>query len=78
MVLPLTAFAVQMNDELIIRSVSGIDLTSNTISFFSDMSFGETIHLVKVKDISRHTNTQFKQFGCVVVLKTEVVLAYRV
>lgn len=55
------AFAVQMNDELIIRSVSGIDLTSNTISFFSDMSFGETIHLVKVKDISRHTNTQFKQ-----------------
>lgn len=55
------AFAVQMNGELIIRSVSGIDLTSKSISFFSDMSFGEKIHLVKVKDISRQTNTEFKK-----------------
>jgi hypothetical protein len=55
------AFAVKMNGELIIRSVSGIDLTSKSISFFSDMSFGEKIHLVKVKDISRQTNTEFKK-----------------
>jgi len=53
------AFAVQINDELIIRSVGAIDLASQSISFFSDMSFGETIHLVKVKNIAAHTNSEF-------------------
>lgn len=55
------AFAVQINGDLIIRSVGGIDLTSNSISFFSDMSFGEKIHLVKVKNIADHTNKEFNK-----------------
>lgn len=56
-----SAFGVQVNDELIIRSVSDINLNAKTISFFSDMSFGETVHLVKVKNIASHTNNEFNK-----------------
>ena len=55
------AFAVQINGDLVIRSVGGIDLATNSISFFSDMSFGEKIHLVKVKNIADHTNNEFNK-----------------
>ena len=40
-------FAIEVNNELYIRSVSNVDIENKSISFFCDISFGDILFLVK-------------------------------
>ncbi|MDF1763897.1 MAG: methyl-accepting chemotaxis protein [Oleibacter sp.] len=56
------SFAVEVNDELYIRSISGMDLESGDISFFCDMNFGDKLLLVKAKDFLDSTHRAYTEF----------------
>lgn len=55
-------FAVRMDNELFVRSVSGIDLESGTISFYCDVNPGDELHLVKATDFAQQTRQDFASF----------------
>lgn len=55
-------FAVRMDDELFVRSVSGIDLSSGTISFYCDVNPGDELHLVRATDFAQQTRQDFAAF----------------
>ena len=56
-------FAIEVDGELYIRSVSNIDIENKSISFFCDISFGDLLYLVKNKEFVSQTNIDFKNFS---------------
>lgn len=56
-------FAIEVDKELYIRSVSNIDIENKSISFFCDISFGDLLYLVKNKEFVSQTNIDFKNFS---------------
>ena len=56
-------FAIEVDGELYIRSVSNIDIENKSISFFCDISFGDLLYLVKNKEFVSQTNIDFANFS---------------
>lgn len=56
-------FAIEVNNELYIRSVSDVDLQNKTISFFCDISFGDVLFLVKNKEFTRQTDEDYRKYS---------------
>lgn len=56
-------FAIEVDNELYIRSVSNIDIENKSISFFCDISFGDLLYLVKNKEFVSQTDKDFKSFS---------------
>jgi hypothetical protein len=52
-------FAIKLEDELYIRSVSNLDIENKNISFFCDVSFGDILYLVKNKEFVSQTERDF-------------------
>lgn len=55
-------FAIEVNNELYIRSVSKVDIENKSISFFCDISFGDILYLVKNKEFVHQTNIDYKKY----------------
>ncbi|WP_221798249.1 methyl-accepting chemotaxis protein [Oceanobacter mangrovi] len=56
-----SSFAVEIGDELFIRSIAGIDLDAGSVNFFCDLEFGDRLLLVKPKDFAGSTRRAFDQ-----------------
>jgi len=56
------SFAIQVGDELFVRSVSGIDLAAGRVSFYCDISPGEDLRLVRRTGLAQATERDFKAF----------------
>lgn len=56
------SFAVTIDDEIYVRSVSGIDLSSRKIHFYCDISFGDELWLVRNTDFITATERDYKHF----------------
>lgn len=57
-----SSFAVKINGELFIRSVSAINLENKSISFFCDLNFGDELFFVNPQDFSQYTERAFTEF----------------
>ena len=55
-------FAIEVNNELYIRSVSNVDIENKSISFFCDISFGDILYLVKNKEFVSQTNSDYRKY----------------
>lgn len=55
-------FAVNIRDELFIRSVAGLDVNQGLIHFFCDLDFGDELILVKSKDFVGSTERAYQDF----------------
>ncbi|SBT17396.1 Methyl-accepting chemotaxis protein 3 [Marinomonas gallaica] len=55
-------FAVNIRNELFIRSVAAIDTSAGLIHFFCDLDFGDELVLVKAKDFAGSTERAFQDF----------------
>lgn len=55
-------FAVNIRDELFIRSVAGVDVNEGIIHFFCDLDFGDELILVKAKDFVSCTEQAYQSF----------------
>ncbi|MBJ7550625.1 methyl-accepting chemotaxis protein [Marinomonas ostreistagni] len=55
-------FAVNIRDELFIRSVAAVDINEGLIHFFCDLDFGDELVLVKSKDFAGATEKAFQDF----------------
>lgn len=55
-------FAVRVDDELFVRSISGIDLASGSIGFYCDVNAGDELHLVQATDFIGQTRSDLEQF----------------
>ncbi len=56
-------FGIEINDELYVRSVSNIDFSNKIISFYCDISFGETLYLLKEIDFVKKTEEDYQKFS---------------
>lgn len=57
------SFAIKLDDELYIRSVSNLDIANKNISFFCDISFGDILYLVKNKEFVSQTDRDFSIYS---------------
>lgn len=57
------AFAVIIEGEIYVRSVSKIDLETKNIHFYCDIGFGDELFLVKTKDFITQTRQDFQRFS---------------
>ncbi|MFG1490004.1 methyl-accepting chemotaxis protein, partial [Oceanospirillum sp. HFRX-1_2] len=57
------SFGVEIGGELFVRSVAGIDQAAGVISFFCDLHFGDTLHLVKANSFAGQTDQEYRQFA---------------
>jgi len=56
------SFAVEIGEELFIRSIANIDVTNKVIHFFSDLDFGDELILVAAKPFADSTKRAFDDF----------------
>jgi len=56
-------FGVEIDNELYVRSVSGIDFENKSISFYCDIIFGEKLYLLKETDFVRQTEEDYRKFS---------------
>lgn len=49
-------FAVELEGELFVRSVAGIDLASDQVKFYCDINPGDELHLVEATEFARQTD----------------------
>ena len=56
-------FAIEVNNELYIRSVSKVDIENKIISFFCDISFGDILYLVKNKEFVYQTEMDYRNYS---------------
>ncbi|RXJ93736.1 chemotaxis protein [Malaciobacter molluscorum] len=56
-------FAIKINGENYIRSISNVDIENKQISFFCDVAFGDVLHLVKTKEFTQITQNDYKKFA---------------
>ncbi|MBB1487680.1 methyl-accepting chemotaxis protein [Oceanospirillum sediminis] len=57
------SFGVEIGGELFVRSVAGMDLNSGVVSFFCDMHFGDTLHLVKANGFASQTDQEYRRYA---------------
>lgn len=55
-------FALRMEDELFVRSISGIDLEAGSVGFYCDVNPGDELHLVKATDFVGQTKRDLAAF----------------
>ncbi|MBR9728008.1 methyl-accepting chemotaxis protein [Shewanella intestini] len=55
-------FCVDIEGDVMIRSVAAVDLEKESIAFFCDMAFGETIYMVTQEDFATKSNREFDKF----------------
>ena len=55
-------FAIKLDNDIYIRSVSNVDIENKNISFFCDISFGDVLYLVKRKDFLSQTENDYRRF----------------
>ncbi|ADZ92267.1 chemotaxis protein [Marinomonas mediterranea] len=56
------SFAIEIDNELYIRSVASIDAENKIVHFFCDLNFGDELILVKAGDFAASTQSAFDQF----------------
>ncbi|WP_316673876.1 methyl-accepting chemotaxis protein [uncultured Tolumonas sp.] len=56
------SFAIEIEDQLFIRSIAGFDFEKDQVSFFCDLSMGEQLFLVKRQDLVQRTEQDFREF----------------
>ncbi len=56
------SFAIEIEDQLFIRSIAGFDFEKDRVSFFCDLSMGEQLFLVKRQDLVQRTEQDFREF----------------
>ena len=56
------SFAVEIGNELFIRSIASIDLDNKIIHFFCDLDFGDELILVEAKGFADSTKQAFDEF----------------
>jgi archaellum component FlaC len=56
------SFAVEIGNEMFIRSIAGINEEDGSIGFFCDLEFGDKLHLVKAQDFAQSTSQSFREF----------------
>jgi len=52
-----------LDDEIYIRSVSNVDIETKSISFFCDIAFGDILYLVKNKEFTSQTESDYIKFA---------------
>ena len=57
------SFGVEIGGELFVRSVASIDQAAGVISFFCDLHFGDTLHLVKANSFAGQTDQEYRKFA---------------
>ncbi|GLS24452.1 methyl-accepting chemotaxis protein [Marinibactrum halimedae] len=57
------SFAVCVDGEYYLRSVAGIDLTSQEVSFYCDTPLGTELHLMKATDFVQQTSKDFSKLA---------------
>jgi hypothetical protein len=55
-------FALSIEGELYIRSVSGIDVEQGVVSFYADINVGDELFLLKSKDFNETTRSDLRTF----------------
>jgi hypothetical protein len=55
-------FAIKINNEYFIRSISVIDFENDIINFYCDVTSGDELILMKKNDFITQTNSDFKEF----------------
>ena len=55
-------FGVEIDGEIFVRSVSGIDLEKGAVSFFCDINPGDELLLLKAKDFAGQTSSDYQAF----------------
>lgn len=56
------SFAIEIDGQLFIRSISAFDFANDKVSFFCDLSMGEELYLVKRQDFVSKTEQDFNKF----------------
>jgi methyl-accepting chemotaxis protein len=56
------SFAIKREDNLLIRSISNIDLENRELNFFCDIAYGDRVFLVKKTDIVSKTRDDYMKF----------------
>lgn len=57
------SFGIKIKNELFVRSVLAVDTNKRLLQFACDLSFGETLHLVKQEDLAERTRQDFANFS---------------
>ncbi len=55
-------FAVSIEDEFFVRSISGIDVAAGSVGFYCDVNPGDELHLVRATDFVRQTRSDLEKF----------------
>jgi hypothetical protein len=55
-------FGIEIDGEIFVRSISGMDLTQGVISFYCDVAPGDRLFLLEAENFIDKTNTDFAQF----------------
>jgi hypothetical protein len=55
-------FGIEIDGEIFVRSVSGIDVAKGSISFYCDVNVGDELHLLKASDFVRQTQDDLETF----------------
>lgn len=56
------SFAIEIDGQLFIRSISGFDFANDKVSFYCDIAMGEELYLVKRQDFVSKTEQDFNKF----------------
>lgn len=56
------SFAIKIDNEIYVRSISNIDLINRSVSFYCDLSFGDELYLVKHTDFVKSIENDFNSF----------------
>ncbi|WP_419763591.1 MAG: methyl-accepting chemotaxis protein [Arcobacter sp.] len=56
-------FAIKVENEIYIRSVANVDIENKNISFFCDIAFGDILYLVKNKEFTYQTESDYRKFS---------------
>ena len=55
-------FGIEIEGEIFVRSVAGMDLEKGLVSFYCDIAPGDRLYLLKAEDFVRTTNADFARF----------------
>jgi len=55
-------FGVEIDGEIFVRSVSGIDVEKGSVSFYADVNPGDELLLLKANDFAAQTRTDYEAF----------------
>ena len=56
------AFGIEIDGEIFVRAVAGIDLAKDSISFYCDIAPGDRLYLLEAEDFVGKTNADFARF----------------